>query len=172
MGHRFKHQADINGIPIDVARGAGNIPNSQDIDYFGFVVMMTPSAFLSLAAPVVEVRESKASLVEGLRAGAVAIAPPFLKVDFDGDGAPVVDGHEGRHRMLAIQEVAGDIEIPVHIFPRGKRARDVTEEMVAKAREGMVRENTREVVEGPLFGDACLQGRILEPDTPGFKFGS
>ena len=42
-----------------------------------------------------------------------------------------VDGHEGRGRAMEINKLQPDELMPVHIFPRGgKRARDLTREMV------------------------------------------
>jgi hypothetical protein len=46
-----------------------------------------------------------------------------------------VKSHEGRHRMHAIRHFAGDVSVPVQIFPRGGfRARDFTPAMLRGAR--------------------------------------
>ena len=71
-------------------------------------------------------------------------------------------GHEGRNRMVAIDEVYGDVPIEVHLFPRGKRARNITPDVLKRLRKDMtsesfVREDDSVIggdfVNGPLFED-------------------
>jgi hypothetical protein len=106
------------------------------------------------------------------------IASPMLKVDLDPDDPtriPIVVGHEGRHRMLAILCSVGDVEIPVHLFPVGARARHLTDEMIELLRTRMVREGSSDLVEGALFGDAWVAGRLVPasdiPEGPDGSLG-
>jgi hypothetical protein len=162
-------RAEVNGVRIDQVSGLGNVPFNQSVDYHGFVVMMRPSSFLAVSEPMGAPRDGFAHVLDAVRRGE-AIASPFLKVDFpEGGGPPEIHGHEGRHRMLAVLETVGDVEIPVHVFPRGLRARHVTGEMIDRLRAAALRENQTgrpdEVVEGPLFGDAVLMGAALPFDA-------
>lgn len=50
-----------------------------------------------------------------------SIATPYLYVNFDPGGAlpPVILGHEGRTRMLAIKQLYGDTPHLAHLIPHG-----------------------------------------------------
>ena len=152
----------VNGICFDQLSGLGAVPNNQEIQYLGMVVMMRPSTFLSLSERVVIPKSSVDYLAEALRSRR-AIASPFLKIDIPNDpmGVPEVVGHEGRHRSLAIMEVAGDVPVPVHLFPRSLRARHLKDELVARLRAGMMREDAWQFVPGPLFEEAWVEGRLV-----------
>lgn len=163
MDKRFDIRTTVNGVLIDQVHGAGNVPNNQEVGYRGFVVMMRPLVFLAIAAPIQGIHEKLRGLADAIRAGN-PIASPFLKVEFpEHDGVPVIGGHEGRHRMLAVWTVVGNVEVPVHIFPYGMNASQVSDQMVSRFRSGVVREETATTVSGPLFADALLSGRLL-PD--------
>lgn len=171
MDHRFQKQTVIaEQIKIDQAKGLGQVPFNLDIGYFGFVAMMKPSAFLSLAPSMGD--ETSSFVKDRLAAGA-AIASPLLGVEFDTEkGVVRIDAHEGRHRMEGIRSLVGDEEIPVHIFPRGGlRARNMTAEMIELFRDGAWSEagpmSPSVFREGPLFGDVLLCDRVL-PAEPYF----
>jgi hypothetical protein len=110
---------------FDQKNGLGSVPYNQEVSYFGWVMLMKPSEFLKLAAPLKE-GKSVDFLVESLNAG-LKIGSPFLSVRLNDEETKwMVSGHEGRNRCLAIQQLYGDVLIPVHILPKdGLRARDI-----------------------------------------------
>lgn len=145
----------ISESVIDNERGAGATPNNANVDYAGVRVMMRPSVFLQLAFPLDD-RSNVAGMVEYIKGGG-KIGSPTLYVDVaesweDGDlrSPAQVTGHEGRHRMLALQEIHGDAPVEVHIFVRYYRARNITPEWLSKLQSGMYSQ-TKSFVRGPLF---------------------
>ena len=81
---------------------------------------------------------------------AVSIPPKWEEGDMSEPAR--VSGHEGRNRMLAIQQVEGDDPVEVHIFPKGgMRARDLTPEIVSKLRSGMMNQERSNFIRGDLF---------------------
>jgi putative chitinase len=153
----------LSEVKIDNKDGAGAVPYNQDVDYFGLRVMMKPSTFLRLAAPLGQEHSAK---LEKYIADGGAIGAPFLEIKIpaewdDGDfSTPAqVAGHEGRNRMTAIQKLEGDNPIEVHIFPRGGyRSRDITTEFRAALVRGLQAEKATNVVAGPLFEDDLEEG--------------
>jgi len=153
----------LSEVKIDNKDGAGAVPYNQDIDYFGLRVMMRPSTFLRLAAPLGQ--EHSAELEKYIADGG-AIGAPFLEIKIpmewdDGDfSKPAqVAGHEGRNRMTAVKKLEGDAPIEVHILPRGGyRARDITPEFRAALMRGLQAEKATNVVAGPLFEDDLEEG--------------
>ena len=120
----IKESLDI----FDAKNGIGQVPSNQDIDYMGFVKYMTPDEFRNLVPPGVSGEETKEYVVNALREGK-KLGQPFLQVKWEDDnGVWLVKDHEGRSRVDAIAEVYGQEKIPVHIFPYGMRARDITDE--------------------------------------------
>ena len=125
----------IEDATFDPREGLGAVPFNVDVDYRGFRVRMTPSCFLELASYVAHNEPKVAGLAELIKGGR-SVGPPFLQAEWN----PIdrsettyiwsVVGHEGRHRMKAIKRLEGDAPVEVHIFPRGLRARDVTQEML------------------------------------------
>jgi len=139
-------------VPFDSREGIGEVSDNASITYKGFVVWMPVSRWMELNPPIDPFSDRVKGLEDRLREGA-AFAPPFLVVDvLDRDGFPIstydiednlasvfgglrVKSHEGRHRMSAIRRFAGDVSVPVQIFPRGGfRARDFTPAMLRDAR--------------------------------------
>jgi putative chitinase len=153
----------LSEVKIDNKQGAGAVPFNQDVDYFGLQVMMKPSTFLRLAAPLGQ--EHSAELEKYIANGG-AIGAPFLEIKIpiewdDGDfSKPAqVAGHEGRNRMTAVQKLEGDAPIEVHIFPRGGyRARDITPEFRRALARGLQAEKAANVVTGPLFEEDLEEG--------------
>lgn len=145
----------INEVDIDNVKGLGSVPYNQDVAYRGMKVAMRPSTFLKLAAPLGDPR-SVDHLKQYISKGG-AIGAPFLTMEVNSDDPtgelPRVRGHEGRNRMLAIQEVEGDDPIEVHIFFRGavNRARDLTPEIKQHIVQGAKQEQTGKIVSGPLW---------------------
>jgi hypothetical protein len=121
---QFLESADI----FDARNGIGAVPNNQEIDYKGFVKEMSPDEFRRLVPYGVSGDETKDYVIDALKEGK-KLGQPFLLVEWSEDNKVwFVKDHEGRSRMDAIAEVYGQISVPVHIFPRSMRARDITDE--------------------------------------------
>jgi hypothetical protein len=145
----------VDEVAIDNYAGAGSTPNNQNVDYMGLRVLMKPSTFLQLAAPLSSAPD--VGLVKYIANGG-AIGAPFLQIDIPegwdtGDFAmpAQVTGHEGRNRMHAIQQLEGDEPIEVHIFPRYYRARHMTPEFVKNINSRLQVETGVRIKSGPLF---------------------
>jgi hypothetical protein len=145
----------ITEVEIDNVNGLGSVPYNQDVKYRGMKVAMRPSTFLKLAAPLSDPR-SVDHLKQHISKGGT-IGAPFLTMEVNGDDPtgqlPRIVSHEGRNRMLAIQEVEDDRPIEVHIFFRGaiNRARHLTPEIKQHIIQGAKQENTGNTVSGPLW---------------------
>lgn len=146
----------VDEAVIDNRAGAGAVPFNADVDYFGLRVKMKPSTFLKLAAPLGDKDNSK--MEEYIRNGG-AIGAPFLDITIppewdEGNFSKnaKIQGHEGRHRMLAVQAVEGNAPIEVHLFPKYYRSRDITSEFKEKINSGLYAEKTTNLIHGPLFG--------------------
>lgn len=142
----------INEVVIDNKKGRGAVPNNQDVDYFGLRVKMKPSTFLNLAAKTSSKPSSE--MIQFIKDGG-AIGAPFLQfyIPDDMEEPPSVYGHEGRHRMMAIQKVEGDKPIEVHIFPTGSinRARHITSDVEKYMKSGAFKQGTETLIRGPLW---------------------
>jgi len=122
---------DLPPLSFDPEEGAGAVPYNKNIDYMGMVRHMPVSEFLDMAYPLHSPdQESLDFLKDHLRKGR-SFGQPFLNADWNEDQKQWdVKGHEGRHRSKAISELYGPhTQIPVHVFPYGMRARDITDEM-------------------------------------------
>lgn len=124
----------VKRAPLFDPRGAGGVPDSQNIGYMGFERTMTPDEFLGLAERIPPGQERTKSLefLRNLANEGGQFGNPFLSGARWDEAAKVwrVRGqHEGRHRTMVARE-RGEREIPVHVFPgEGLRARDLTDEM-------------------------------------------
>jgi len=117
-------------IAFDAKDGIGSVPFNQEVAYRGFQKTMTPDEFIGLAKK--KSGEESSGAIERLIRGGKAVGPPFLNVEWlPEQGAWKVVGHEGRNRSEAIKRIAADTAMPVHLFPKGMRAKDITPEMVA-----------------------------------------
>lgn len=155
-----EREQNITEVRIDNKNGAGATPNNEEIDYLGIRVAMKPSIFLKLAAPMDS--ESVDRLVDYVKNGG-AIASPFLRVsipenwkDEDFSSPAAIYSHEGRHRMIAIQKIDGDVPIEVHIiFANGLRAKNIRPEWINQMNNHMLSElqnsGINHIVKGPLF---------------------
>lgn len=148
----------LGEVNIDNKEGWGAVPNNQDVDYFGLRVLMRPNMFLRLARPLEGDPPSRDNIAQHIKAGG-AIGAPFLDIDipeswFEGrfeEGYPRVKSHEGRNRMMAIQDVEGDDPVEVHLFFRGGlRRRHLTDEIIQRLNDGMGRESGGYIT-GPIF---------------------
>ncbi len=150
----------ISEPQIDNTMGHGATGYNANIHYRGMRVMMKPSTFLALAAPLD--REHSASLEALIKRGE-AIGSPFLTIQIpDGwreddfsEPYAVVIGHEGRNRSKAIMKLFGDKPIEVHIVAGGERYewrnRHMNDEVMDHLNAGMIAERTHDLVKGPLF---------------------
>lgn len=161
-------QSIVAGVAFDQRAGRGNTPFGSEPDYYSAVVLMRPSVFLSLAAPlnVPDLRQdSLRHLRECVRFG-TPLASPTLKLDLpDPAGPAAVAGHEGRHRMLAIRAEAGDVEVPVQLMPRWVRGHRLSDDDITAMRAGMTCEKLGHLVPGPLFGDAWVARRLVPAEV-------
>lgn len=118
----------IKNYVFDQQRGVGQVPHNVDVLYYGVVVYLKPATFLGLvpAKQPEPTPQYLASLRQAmLQSGGVGSPFLDLKPDESGSGAMVV-GHEGRGRMLVLQQDQPDFPVPVHIFVRNLRGRDFT----------------------------------------------
>jgi len=124
----------VGKVAFDNEKGMGATPNNANIHYLGFVINITPSEFLNLAAH--GDRSGTAEQIVSKIKDRTPIGAPFLVIKYNekafGQGEPLhveIVGHEGRARMTAIRMVNGDsTKIPVHMMGRGElRARHLGE---------------------------------------------
>ena len=169
---------DVN---IDNKEGWGAVPNNQEVDYFGMRVKMKPSVFLKLAesrrgVPAVD------KVVDHIKNGG-AIGAPFLIISYTEGSTAEIIGHEGRSRMIAIQQVFGDIPVEVHLFFNSNtvnRARHLTPDIIADINKAMLSQDDQEL-SGPFFTESINEkitkrtpmGDVIDDfyqsDAPQFK---
>ena len=150
---RAEDSYKIGDITFSAKDGFGSVPNNQSVWYMGFVGLMKPSTFLSLALDDEGQQEGTSQDLENFVKEGYAIGIPFLDIEIDEDGKelPRIKGHEGRGRMRMIRRVLGDVPIPVHFFPRGgMRARHLTKEMIDEVKHGIYAERSDRLVKNPL----------------------
>lgn len=148
-------------ILYDNVNGIGNVPANRydNASYRGFVCYMRPTEFLDLTPRFTPYPDSIEYITKALK-NKQPIACPFLLLDKD---KYQVDGHEGRHRMTAILAVFGNVRVVVQIEFRFVRARDLTIEMISKARDGLRQQRTGKLIRGPLFEKQVdFQGKTIE----------
>lgn len=143
---------------IDNKEGWGNVPDNSNVDYMGLRVMMKPSTFLKLAAPLSEPTSSE-NIQNHLASGG-KIGSPFLNIKTPTEWSEnnlseisTVVGHEGRNRMIAIKNLYGDIPTETHFFFRGgiNRNRHITPEIIKELNTHLYSEKTNNLIRGPLF---------------------
>jgi len=100
----------------DAFERIGLTPKSRET-----LIVMSPENFLSLANEAKEDSEKLKPLQELREKGQKFGDVPFLEFVHDGEGKAKVTGHEGRHRMMALQEVGVPL-VPVMLLSgeRGK----------------------------------------------------
>ena len=116
------------GVQFDSLNGMGGIPDAANVDYRGFMAYMRPKQFLQINPP----RDTSAQPIDHIRFAldeGQPIGAPIVYVDRASDGGWQVRGHEGRGRMLALQERSPDSLFPVAVHPYGEtRARHLLPE--------------------------------------------
>ena len=149
--HAVSHYK-IGAITFSSTDGVGAVPINANIWYEGFVCLMKPSTFLTIALSDDGHQDGTAKELEKIVADGYAIGPPFLEVLFDEDGneLPKCQGHEGRGRMKMVRNILGDVPIPVHIKLRGgMRSRHLTKEMIDEFKQGVYAERSTRLVKDP-----------------------
>lgn len=162
---------------IDNQDGLGSVPDNQNIDYLGLRVRMFPTKFIELAQSIGQTeRKSLEHLVTHLQQGG-KIGAPFLNVEipkqWTAKDQPLdnpdmeqlrqiqkrnpphatVTGHEGRHRMIAVQRIFGDVPIEVHMKFRGEeheiRNRHITDQWIKRLKH-MIKSEDGDLVLNPI----------------------
>lgn len=149
-------------VNIDNSKGWGATPHNANVDYRGMAVMMRPSTFLKLALPMAEHDKDTTAIEQHIGQGG-AIGAPFLEIkvpdEWRDDGnysQPArVYGHDGRHRMLAIQRTEGDAPVEVHLFLMSQysewRNRHMTPEVMRALNAQLVPQGSNAAIQGPFF---------------------
>ena len=162
----MRWEPTLDELKIDNVNGLGNTSNNQNIAYMGLNVLMKPSTFLKLALPL-RLNSDEQKKIDYIKKELDnrGIGAPFLQIDIPEDWekgitdkpARVV-GHDGRHRMMAIQSAEGDTPVEVHLFPRGYRNRDFKAhpEWIEELNNGLINESGQ-YMSGPFF-----QGGVTE----------
>lgn len=132
------------------AVGVGAVPNNMNVDYLGLRVLMKPSTFLKLAYGLKKPTEKEMESVDyfiGLLINNKKLGTPFLGLEPNEDDTEFkVTGHEGRHRMIAIQMTYGDKPVEVHLFfGQGMRNRDITPEIEARLMDYIISQNGKRI---------------------------
>ena len=153
----------INEVNVDNRSGWGATPNNANVDYRGMTVQMKPSMFLALATPLAEHDKDTTAIAAHLQKNG-AIGAPFLEIEApdewrdnnDYSKPARVVGHDGRHRMLAIQQTEGNAPVEVHLFLRGRynewRNRHMTPEVMAALNKWLIPQDRGNLVkQGPFF---------------------
>jgi hypothetical protein len=143
----------IGQITFSASDGLGSVPNNQSVWYMGFVGMMKPSTFMSLALDDEGHQEPTSRDLEELSNQGYAIGIPFLEIEIDEDGKefPRIKGHEGRGRMRMVRRLLGDEPVPIHFFLRGgMRSRHLTKEMIDEIKQGIYAEKSDRLVKNPV----------------------
>lgn len=147
----------VNEVNMSYKRGESDYPlgltgNNANVDYAGLRVLMRPSTFLKLAAPLNrdEYSDENINFMKDYIKAGKPVSPPFLSLDLD-EKPYRVAGHEGRHRMHAILEAEGDDPVEVHIFAYGMRRRHFDRKTVDTINRGLQAERSKTTVAGPLF---------------------
>jgi pyrimidine deaminase RibD-like protein len=162
-----KENVELDELKIDNVNGIGSVPWNQEIGYMGLNVLMKPSVFLKLALPIKSLSLNDKKTVDYLKKELDnrGIGAPFLQIDIPQEwkkgitGTPArIVGHDGRHRMLAIQSAEGDTPVEVHLLPRGFRNRDFKAhpEWIDELNALLISENGNYVT-GPLFQNGVTE---------------
>lgn len=139
----------IGEVTFSASSGLGSVPYNQEVNYMGFVGMMKPSTFLELALPHDGQRELDANNIQKLLEEGYACGIPFMQLELK--DPPRIKGHEGRARMIAIQNLNGDHPIPVHfLLMNGLRSKNLTPEHLEAIRHGLNSENGSKYVRHPF----------------------
>lgn len=140
-------------ITFSATDGLGSVPNNANVWYIGFVGLMKPSTFLSVALDDQGSQEETSRNLEKLVSEGYAVGIPFLYIEIDEDGKslPKITGHEGRGRMRLARRLNGDAPMPVHFFlTKGMRSRHLTKDMIDEVKQGIYAEGSKTLVKNPV----------------------
>lgn len=168
LGGRYS----AGGLTWDAVDSAalGDTPNGRNWQYMGFAVLMRPSVFLLLSHDLGTKEDGRLIRMRQAPATGKVFAPQQLYFEEFAPKQWRVQGHEGRHRALMVQEQEGDTAVPVlcymygseHARPYERRARDITEAMLRSLVQG-ARSQDGDFVLGPLFrGPVLVNGREIQ----------
>ena len=152
----------IDEATIDNVNGWGATSYNQNVDYRGLRVKMTPSNFLKLALPLNEKEEKHLDNMKNYISNGGSIGAPFLLIEvadewLQGDCSTpaIVYGHEGRHRMISISELEGDVPTEVHLFFRAAtkevRNRNIKQNWIDALNKEIIPEDESYPIAGPFF---------------------
>jgi hypothetical protein len=168
-------KSQVGKIVFDQEKGVGQVPLNQNVKYRGFTAMMRPSKFLELAADLEKPKQSSLDYIRQSVEEGKGVGSPFLNLDFE---TGKVKSHDGRHRMMVIQEKNGDVPVPVHIFGKGEqRARSLDEGKINSFASSMTGEDGRQSTDNfseafldeaavPVSAPAPVQEPVQEPELP------
>ncbi|MEI6424772.1 MAG: hypothetical protein WCP55_21325, partial [Lentisphaerota bacterium] len=161
---QIKENTELDELKINNVNGLGATPG-----YVGTKVLMKPSVFLKLALPIRSLTPKDKESIDFIKKSLdnPGIATPFLQLDIPEDWIKKennkkpasVKGHEGRHRMMAIQSTEGDIPVEIYLIPRGydnKQALKSHPEWIEELNNGLINESGQYMT-GPFF-----QGGVAE----------
>jgi hypothetical protein len=147
-----QRQSKVGNVIFDQEKGVGQVPLNQNVNYRGFTAMMRPSKFLELAADLENPKQSSLDYIRQSVDEGKGVGSPFLNLDFE---TGKVKSHDGRHRMMVIQEKNGDVPVPVHIFGKGEqRARSLDEGKINAFASNLTGEDGRQSSDN--FSEAFL----------------
>lgn len=146
---RMNSSFNVGDVAFDNKNGLGSTPMGQNVIYLGAVAWLKPSVFRKLATQA-DRADTTAELVKLMKSGK-PIACPFLELDIVGEPDAIekvkVVGHEGRARADAFKSIAGDVPMPVQLFPRYFRARHLGDDFFQWIEaHGLIAERSTEVV--------------------------
>ena len=168
------HMTESAHVHTDNVRGWGAVPDNQNVDYLGMRVHMTPEQFLKLAAPLApHEAESSTHILDHLKSGG-KVGSPFLTIripesweheDFT-HPAKVVN-HEGRNRMMALQQIQGDAPVETHLFfSGGLRARHIQPEWISQMNKLLIPQKGTHAIPGTFF-DRIMQEQSTRTSKSG-----
>lgn len=168
-----QRKSQVGKIIFDQENGIGQVPLNQNVNYRGFTAMMRPSKFLELAADLERPKQSSLDYIRQSVDEGKGVGSPFLNLDFE---TGKVKSHDGRHRMMVIQEKNGDEPVPVHIFGKGEqRARSLDEGKINAFASSLTSEDGRQssdnfseafLDEAAVPVSAPVQEPVQEPELP------
>jgi hypothetical protein len=157
-----QRKSQVGKIVFDQENGVGQVPLNQNVNYRGFTAMMRPSKFLELAADLERPKQSSLDYIRQSVDEGKGVGSPFLNLDFE---TGKVQSHDGRHRMMVIQEKNGDEPVPVHIFGKGEqRARSLDEGKINAFASNLTGEDGRQSSDN--FSEAFLDEAAVPVAAP------
>ena len=112
---------------VVIGEALGLVPHQMiDEEAHRLTVGLTPSEFESLNPP--GGKEQTVEYILGLAEKGVALAPPFVTVEWDEEAdAWQVSGHEGRSRTKAFRQLNGEVPMTVDLILKYERRYNLTD---------------------------------------------